>query len=119
MCLHAYFDGYIWHIYFPLAGMPTPSGSSESSIINKKLSGQLAQMSNSTTASSGDGNMISNNSSASKKFSSETRSSSQMSNTNSQGNVVNTNMYNAQYHQDGEQHQHIQAKKRSQQSEQK
>ena len=86
--------------------MPTPSGSSET----KKLSGQLAQMANSI--SSNDKMITSNQTSPSKKV------SDSKGNAGHQGGM-NGNKYNAQHHKQVEQQNQIQAKKRSQQQEQK
>ena len=88
-----------------------PSSSSEVSV-NKKLSGQLAQMSNSTSEK-----MITSNSqqTSSKKFS-DSKSTPNITNLvpNAHQGGVNANNYNAQHHKQVEQQQ-IPAKKRSQQ----
>ena len=85
-----------------------PSSSSEVSV-NKKLSGQLAQMSNSTSEK-----MITSNSqqTSSKKFSDSKSTPNLVPNAHQGG--VNANNYNAQHHKQVEQQQ-IPAKKRSQQ----
>ena len=96
--------------------MPTPSGSSET----KKLSGQLAQMSNSMSSND---KMIKSSStqSASKKFS-DTKTHTMndaSSGSNLHPGVINGNKYNAQQQKQAEQQQQLQTKKRSQQQEQK
>ena len=95
--------------------MPTPSGSLET----KKLSGQMAQMSNSL--SSNDKMMTSSSSSqlSPKKISDGKPNA--INKANSAGNIMqqgNNNKYNAQQQKQTEQQQ-LQAKKRSQQQEQK
>ena len=97
--------------------MPTPSGASET----KKLSGQMAQMSNSL--SSNDKMMTSSSSSQlSPKKISDSKPNA-MNKVISAGNIMhqgnnNTNNYNAQQQKQADQQQ-LQAKKRSQQQEQK